>query len=475
MKPSLSQWRRGWALCAALLMQPAAADGLPARVTEALKQAGLPAEALSLQVVPAAGGRALLSHRADVAMNPASVMKLLTTYAALDRLGPAYTWRTELLSDAAPRDGRLDAPLYLRGSGDPKLTVEAFWLLLRQLRARGIHTLGGDLVLDRGRFEIAAQSAGQFDGEALEPYNVQPDALLVGFKSLRLKLEPDAATGRVRVYPELLPAGLGVDADIRLYEGECGDWKDELKATPGGTAGAWRLHVVGRYASGCAVRVWNQSPLNHAEFVGAVFRLLWAELGGRFEGRVIEAATPAGAQTLAMRESATLGELVRDINKFSNNVMARQLYLTLGAEAGTRPAGAAHAEAAVRTWLAERALELPSLVLDNGSGLSRSERLSAADTARLLQHAWISPWMPEFVASLPLAGIDGTVRNRLKNGPATGRARLKTGSLDAVKTLAGYVPDRHGRMLAVVAFVNHAQARGAQAALDAVVQWAASR
>jgi D-alanyl-D-alanine carboxypeptidase/D-alanyl-D-alanine-endopeptidase (penicillin-binding protein 4) len=208
--------------------------------------------------------------------------------------------------------------------------------------------------------------------------------------------------------------------------------------------------------------------LDHARYFSAAFATLWQGAGGSWTGRVREGVVPSDARRIALHESAPLAEVIRDVNKFSNNVMARQIYLTMGAEASRQPASAARAEAAVRVWLDSRGLPMPELVLENGSGLSRNERISAASLARLLRHAFDGPLMPELMASLPLVGVDGTMRKR--NG-AAGSAHIKTGLLADVRAIAGYVHAASGRRYAVVAIINHANAGSGQAAHDALLDW----
>jgi D-alanyl-D-alanine carboxypeptidase/D-alanyl-D-alanine-endopeptidase (penicillin-binding protein 4) len=170
--------------------------------------------------------------------------------------------------------------------------------------------------------------------------------------------------------------------------------------------------------------------------------------------------------------TVTLAEVVRDINKFSNNVMARQLFLTLGMAAGKRPARLEDGDRALREWLALRGLDFPELVLENGSGLGRQTRISPANMARLLQTGWRSAVMPELIASLPVSAVDGTMRKRLKENGVAGQAHIKTGSLEGVKTIAGYLLDRSGRRWVIVFFVNHAKAVAAGPAQDALLEWA---
>jgi D-alanyl-D-alanine carboxypeptidase/D-alanyl-D-alanine-endopeptidase (penicillin-binding protein 4) len=460
----------GLAALVAVTVPAGAADALPSPVARALDAAGVPASAAALYLQEVGGKRPRLSINASRPMNPASVMKLVTTYAALELLGPAYTWRTEAWALTLPADGELAGDLYLRGSGDPKLVFEQFWLLLRELRARGVAHIRGDLVLDRSRFAPAPHDPGAFDGEPLAAYNVGADALLLNYKALRLKLIPEDR--QVAVVPEPLPADLEILNLLKPATGPCGDWKDTVRPDLTLREAKARLVLTGVFPSACGERVLNVAVLDHPQFVLGVFRQLWQELGGRFEGAVRDAPVPAGALPLAAVESPALAEAVRDTNKFSNNVMARQLLLTLGAERSAVPASEVQGAAAVRAWLGQKGLEFPELVIENGSGLSRSERISAEHLGQLLLAAWRSPVMPEFIASLPVAATDGTMKRRLNGQGTAGRAHVKTGSLDGVRTLAGYLLDREGRRWVVVFLVNHSQAGGAvRAAQDALLEW----
>jgi serine-type D-Ala-D-Ala carboxypeptidase/endopeptidase (penicillin-binding protein 4) len=458
-------------LLALLPALAAAQDRLPSAVANALKAAGIPIAAVGIVVQDAASIEPRLAVNAGQPMNPASLMKLVTTFAALELLGPAYTWKTDIWSAAPLDNGVLAGDLFIRGSADPKLTFEQFWLLLRQLRARGVHEITGDLVLDRSLIAASDQDPSAFDEKPLRPYNVGPDALLLNFKTVRLTLVPDAAKKAVQVIAEPEPANLDITNLVRLGNNGCGDWKEGLRADLSQHANRWRLTLTGSYSASCGEKNWHLGVLPHSEYVRGVFEQLWRELGGSWRGNVRDGIVPADARQLAVIESAALSETVRDINKFSNNVMARQVFLTLGAESGKRPAKTEDADAAVRAWLTSRELRFPELVLDNGSGLSRRERISAGSLARLLVAAWKSAVMPELIASLPLAAVDGTMKKRLKENAVAGQAHIKTGTLEGVKSIAGYVLDRNGRQQIVVFLINHANVQAAQAAQDALLAW----
>jgi len=464
----------GWFLALALLClgNPAAADSLPAPVVRALKAVGIPATAVSLVVrdVDSIGTRA--SFNAHQPMNPASVIKLLTTYAALDTLGPAYTWQTEAWLQGALRDGTLEGDLYVRGGGDPKFTYEQFWRLLRQVRQRGVKDIRGDLVLDRSAFQLSDVDPGAFDDQPMRPYNAQPDALLLNFNAVTLRLMPDTATATVAVGIEPVLANLEIVNRLKLgQQASCGEWRDGLRADVFPHAAGVRLVLTGSYPASCGDLPWNLSPIVSRRYVAGVFAALWTELGGTFSGAVRDAPVPTDARLAAVLPSPTLSEVVRDINKYSNNVMARQLYLTLGLSSGHRPARNEDGEVAMRAWLTARNLEMPELILDNGSGLSRHTRISADHLAQLLQSAWTSAVMPELMASLPVTAMDGTMKKRLRQQGIAGQAHIKTGSLAGVLAVAGYVLDRSGHRATVVFLINHPNAGAARPVQDALLEW----
>jgi len=449
---------------------------LPVAVSQALATARIPAASVAVVVQELGVHHELLRANAAAAMNPASVMKLVTTYAALEQLGPAYRWKTEAYAAGPLADGVLDGDLVLKGGGDPKLDLEAFGRLVRALRGKGLREIRGSLVIDRSRFEAASGDAGRFDGDPFRPYNVLPDALLVNYKSLRFVFVAEPERAAVRVYAEPKPPALEIVSVLRLAEGACPEgsaFREMLKPTF--EPARQRVLFSGQFPASCGEKDLNVALLEPNDQVAGVLRQLWTESGGAWQGGVRDGAVPAGARLLHTLESPSLAEIVRDTNKFSNNIMARHLFLTLGAESGGAPANTQKSVAALRNWLTAKRIAVPELVMENGSGLSRAERISAGNLAALLQAAWQSPVMPEFIASMPIAGIDGTMRRRVKGEGVSGQAHIKTGLLSEVRSMAGYVLDRNGKRIVVVMIVNHANAFQAQPAMDALLRWVYER
>jgi len=455
-------------------------DVPPAEVAAALRSAGIPLSAVAIQVQPLQSDPATkspprLALNATRALNPASTMKLVTSFAALELLGPTFTWKTQAFTNGllsgALNEQVLEGDLILKGGGDPKLTIEHFWLLARGLRARGLKHIRGNLILDRGYFETAGHNPSRFDAEPLRPYNTGPDALLVNFKSVIFTFVPNIERGTAQVIAEPRPAQLDLAQTVRLADGPCNDWRARLKAEFQNTAASARVAFSGLYPASCGEKTWPVALLSHPNYIEGVFRDVWEGLGGTFSGSWRDGGTPPAARLMHVQESPSLAEVVRDVNKYSNNVMARQMFLTLSAETLKLPGSNERSAQTVKSWLAQRGLDVPELVLENGSGLSRIERISAGGLARVLDAAFASAVMPELMASLPVVAQDGTMRRRLKTDGVSGQAHIKTGSLSDVRAIAGYVLDRNGRRNVVVFIINHPNAVAGQAAQDALLRW----
>ncbi len=461
---------------------------LPPSVAAALKKSGIPADSVAL-VVAAADEQAPARLRlgGDRAVNPASVMKLVTTSAALDLLGPQFTWRTPFWIDGTVQQGLLRGNLHIQGGGDPKWVVERVGEALQAVQAAGVTVIRGDMVLDQTAFVLPKVDPAAFDGEALRPYNATPEALLVNFKSQVFTFVPDAAAGVARVAVEPPLAGVEVDAAVPLTRGPCRDWRSALQAQFGDPL---QVRFTGGYASQCGERTWAIAYPDPDRFAERAMEGLWRRQGGLLTGQVRLGAVPPSAKPLVEARSLPLSDIVADVNKFSNNIMAQQVFLTLGrlstdalqSAPGTVPlAGVGSFERSrallARWWQSRLGPGVPVPVLDNGSGLSRDERITADGLLALLRHAARQPYAAVLAQSLPVAGIDGTAarmgeRGVLKN--ALGNARVKTGSLRDVAALAGYVQGLGGQNWVVVAIVNHPQASQARPVLDAVLEWAAN-
>ena len=424
----------------------------------------------------------------------------------------------------------LQGNLVFKGYGDPKLNLEQFWLWLRELRQRGLREIRGDIVLDCSFFDEGVHDPAEFDNDPTRAYNVGPNALLLNLNALHLRVIPNAGQANALLEPDL--SGYAIKNRIRTAT------KQPCKGGDTYSARLEERNIVleGTIPADCGEVEEYFSLLPHGEYFFAVFSALWQELGGTLQGKMRVGNAPDNQVVFSTHRSPPLSDVIRDINKFSNNTMARQVFLTLGTipsagaatnsalapafqsispvpmadtppselapdnqlsdnaeaepeqpDAGSTASGnakplrcdpssnIARSTAVMRQWLNSRQLHFPELILENGSGLSRVERISPQSLADLLQHAAHSPFYAELAASLPILGMDGTMKKRFKDNEIAGYAHLKTGMLEGVKSLAGYVQAKSGEQWIVVFLINHPNAKHGQAAQDALIEWVQKR
>jgi len=460
------------ALIGVLLSGPAAAeDALPLSVQSALNHRQLPHSSLSVHVADLDSGEVLLQWQAGVPRNPGSTIKLLTTLAALDILGPTYTWHTDVYALGELIDGRLDGDLLIKGHGDPFLVTERVWQMLRRLRQAGIYEISGDLLLDDSYFDVGDYDPAEFDRQALRAYNVAPNALLMNFKVVRYWFEPKHKAGNVHIWFDPALTNLQTNNQLALVAGSCRGYQRGIAVSTNDAVD--KLTFSGKFPEGCKRYAMDRAVLGHREYALGLFSSLWRESGGVFDGTWKDALAPEDSEPTIEFQSLPLADVITRINKHSNNVMARQLLYTLSAEVLGEPGTEAGGRKAVREWLQRNGLEFSTLAFDNGAGLSRNARMTATDFGAMLSFAWRQPYMPEYVASMSVAGLDGTLSRRLEDGPLQGKAHLKTGSLDHVTAIAGYLQARSGRRFTIVVLQNHEDVhRGPGAEVqEALLRW----
>jgi len=461
-----------------LCMPQFALAELPNTVKDALKKIGLSEDRVSVyvQALPDQPDQIqppLITHHDRVALNPASTMKLLTSYAGLALLGPSYRWKTEVYSDAKPINGILEGNLYLKGYGDPTFMSVDFWRLLNNIRQLGIKEIKGDLIVDNSYFAVKLPASTGFDDESARAYNASPSALAVNLKAISFRFDSDASQVTIIPEPDLIE--VKVSNLLRVANVDCASWRNSLRYEVKPSADGAEVVFRGDYAPNCGGRYLDLLALDENYYTLAFFRKIWHELGGSFNGklRVIQApnAMPSNNVKLFQQDSRALGQVLPDINKWSNNLMARQLLMSIAGEKTDKPATEESGTLQVSQWLATLGLNFNELVIENGSGLSRIERISAQHMGQLLVSAYFSPVMPELMSSLPILGVDGTMLKRLQDSQLKGHAHLKTGSINDVSTIAGYMLGSHGQRYVVVFMANDAKVALIKPAQEALLTW----
>jgi D-alanyl-D-alanine carboxypeptidase/D-alanyl-D-alanine-endopeptidase (penicillin-binding protein 4) len=439
---------------AVMITAPLPAQELPEPIDRALTSLGIPADDVSILVHRIGAQAPLLSHLPDVPRNPASVMKVVTTWSALQLLGPDYVWPTEVYFDG-DFDGRtLYGDLVVKGHGDPYLVLEEFWKLLRGLRRIGLSEIEGDLILDDSYFAIVDNDPGAFDGQPYRTYNVIPNALLVNFKAIQFFFLADPVGGRVRVTSDPVLPNLEIRNRLELADGPCRGYQGGISFNMADPETLAEVVFDGAFPTRCNNYSLSRSVLQHDTYLYGLFRSLWGELGGSLHGRLENGAVPESARLVYTWRSPPLAEIIRSINKNSNNVMTRHLLLTIGAEHRGVPGTEANGVAVINEFLAAQGLHDGSLVMRNGAGLARESRVSATMLVELLEAAANDAYAPEFMASLSIAGLDGTTRGRFDAASGNGVMHVKTGRLDHVSALAGFAHADDGSLYVLALLVN---------------------
>lgn len=457
-----------------VLVSHIAHAGLPKPIASALKKAGIPESGASIYVQPVDGKHAQLSLNANKPMNPASVMKLVTTYAALDLLKPTFRWKTEVYRDAVLEDGVLHGNLIIKGYGDPSFKEDEFRRLLVSLRQQGLKKITGDLIIDKSYFATSVDHHKVFDNEKWRSYNALPSAFLVNGRHTSFKFT--AHEGSVNIAQEVELPEVKIVNNMTLAKNGCGSWRNRLTYDVNTSKTKAVVTFGGKFSSRCGEKYLELSLFDDEHYAYFMFKNLWKQLGGVFNGKLrSQTEMPLQVVKLVVQGSKPLANIVRDVNKWSNNVMARQILLTVAANYHDQPASEVRGMLAVKSWMADNGRNADNWVIENGSGLSRIERVTAKGLGEMLIDAYEGPLMSELMSSLPILSLDGTLISRLRKTPVSGRAHMKTGSINGVKAIAGYVLDAKNRRNVVVMMVNHAKASSSKKAQDALIEWVYNR
>ena len=463
-------------LCFVFIIQPLSCYGqsdLPKELSTAIKNVGFSRDGIGLYIQNVHSAEPLVAFQAQAPLNPASVIKLVTTAASLSILGPGYRWKNEILYSGKIDGDTLKGNLYFRGNGDPYLTPERFWRLLNRLSIYGIKNIRGDIIIDTTYFAPEPVDYNAFDNQPFRTYNVGPNAVLVGFQATEFHFAVAKQGVNIKPFPD--SPKLRVINKLKLTNDGCGSWQKRLNiGTQITKQGTLQITFSGRYARSCNKRTLYRRVTETEDHFQHFFLPLWKQLGGNFDGAIKQGEVPKKAKLAFEDESISLSEAIRYINKFSNNVMTRQVLLSIGAHSLGPPGTTEKGLMAIQRWLKQQQLDKHGLVLDNGPGLSRDSRISAEQLGGLLHFIYQQAYMPEFISSLPISGSDGEMAKRFLGEPLEGHAHMKTGLLDFVQTMAGYVTTAKGERYVVVLLINNSRAhtKSGKKLQDKVIRWA---
>jgi len=427
---------------------------IPDRIQRIIDGHNLPESSFSFYVQAVGADAPRFVFNAGKPMNPASAVKTITTFAALESLGPAFTWQTELYALGPIENGVLRGDLLVKGGGDPFLVEDQLRGMLKSLQRAGVERIQGNLVLDGSYFDPSVTGDELIDNQAGRAYNTRPSAVIANFQAMTFYFYPHPNGQDVIIHSDPRLPNVKITNRLRLVNRSCGGYQRGISYNLN-PEDPTEVIFEGSFPSRCSRYQMVREVLNAPDYTFGLFTTLWNELGGTLEGGLRVGAVPDDLEPIVVWNSVPLGDVIKSINKYSNNVMTRHLLLTLGAEVLGPPATVDKGIEAMKNYLELKSLDSTQLSLDNGAGLSRDTRVTTDLMTGLLQSAWASPYMPEFVASLPINGLDGTMRNRVRGTTMSGRMHVKTGSLDEVAAVAGFVYSQSNTIYTVVGIVNH--------------------
>jgi D-alanyl-D-alanine carboxypeptidase/D-alanyl-D-alanine-endopeptidase (penicillin-binding protein 4) len=427
---------------------------IPDRIQRIIDGHNLPESSFSFYVQEVGSATPRFAFNAGTPMNPASAVKTFTTLAALESLGPAFTWQTELYALGPIESGVLRGDLLMKGGGDPFLVEDQLRGMLKSLQRSGVEHIEGNLVLDGSYFDTSVEAGGLIDNQNGRAYNTRPNAVIANFQAMTFYFYPHVNGQDVIIHTDPRLPNVKISNRLSLVDRACGGFQRGISYNLN-PADPTEVIFEGSFPSRCPRYQMVREVLNAPDYTFGLFNSLWRELGGQLDGGLRVGAVPDDLEPLVIWNSVPLSDIIKSINKYSNNLMTRHLLLTLGAEVLGPPATVEKGIEAMKNYLELKSLDSTQLTLDNGAGLSRNTRVTTALMNAVLQSAWRSPWMPEFVASLPINGMDGTMRTRIRGTTMSGRMHVKTGSLDEVVAVAGYVYSQSNRVYTVAGIVNH--------------------
>lgn len=442
---------------------------LPAGIETAIKRSGLPKKDVSIYIKEAGSSNHVVAAlNADTTRTPASVIKVLSTYAAVLKLGFDYRWPTQFYVTGSLKNGVLHGDLVIKGFGDPTLNADDLDDIVSHIKAKGIRRVTGNIIIDRSFFKVGTKNSSHFDQNPYSPYNAMPDAMMFNERVSTICVAPNQND----VHKKHPDGSFVIHNQLQRVNKPCRgrySWPlvkiDDSKAVP-------EVWLKGKISKRCGNR--NICKVITKPYKSFYYALKDAmrNAGVQVNGNMRLRKVPSNARILFTHYSEPLEKIVSKTAKKSNNLYARHLLLFLGAKVYGAPATLEKGRRAVLKILQEHgALGSGTLHLDNGSGLSRTAKLNAKILAAVLDNAYERYGM-RWMKTLSIAGVDGTIKKRFRGTVVRNRAWMKTGTLKRVKNIAGYVKSRNGRYYTVVIIVNTRYGRWKAAKLqNEIIKW----
>lgn len=442
------------ALFLSLSILPAQAQTSVQSLAQALQQPGLSPQSTAIRVVSMKTGKEIISKNASQALMPASNMKIITSAAALTLLKPEFRFKTQFLTDGYVSGSTLKGNLYLKGFGDPVLSDERLAELVQELRYAGVETITGDLYVDDSFFDNQQTGKGWKTSYGAASYSARISALSLNLNTVEVRVRPTQAGQPAAI--NLKPANTFFEI---VNQTRTSAGRTSLKISRDLVNGKNRIIVSGNIYVRGRTEIEQINLDKPSLYVGNVTQGLLKREQIQLQGRLRKADTPAGSRILAITLSPPLNEVVAELNKKSINLIAENLLKFLGATFKGAPGTAEKGAAVIKEQFLVAQVGLPAnlpIVIADGSGLSPLNRMTADVLTRVLQHMFEQfDVSVDFMSSMAIAGVDGTLKKRMNTPELKRRVRAKTGFINGVSSLSGYVYTKNNDVVIFSILMNH--------------------
>ena len=417
-------------------------DGL-ASVDALIKKHQIPENKLSIILEDSESGERLISINPSTTRSPGSVTKIFTAFAALDLLGEAYQWRTDAFIEKENNNKEIVDHLLIRGGGDPSFSLKDLEELILNIRAKGIREIRDDIYFDQTFFRQRKKSTAKFDKSPLRPYNTMHSSLIVNSNKIDLSFNLNEQTGKPDITPLFLPIGIEIENNLSVGSGKCKDFRSKVTFDEKFRKQTLTILINGVYPAQCKNLDHDLAITRTEHYFFGVFKKLWLNSGGTINGYYKKKNKSNKHVLVAHVFSEELSTALEVMLKESDNLTARNIFLSL-------PEFSKRKELRNSRKLLYGSMKENNIywhfrnIIDNGSGLSRVTRIKAESVMSLIQEIDQGTKFSSIKSMLPISGVDGTLKNIYQSKLLRGQLRLKTGTLNGVRCLAGFITTKSG-------------------------------
>jgi D-alanyl-D-alanine carboxypeptidase/D-alanyl-D-alanine-endopeptidase (penicillin-binding protein 4) len=422
----------------------------------------------SFGIVNLADDQVIGIHNEKKLFNSASLVKIITTYIGLKELGPDFSWRSDFYYTGDIVGETLKGDIVFKGTGDASFSVEDLEGMIREIQGKGIKRIEGNLLFDTSYFGLIPNEV-TFDSNPMRAYNVVPSAISLQSNTINFRFTSHKNKVKIVAKPNI--KYLKIINNIKSTREKCLSWREKLNYETKINEQQSTLNFSGKFSRKCKVKELDLAMLDWQTYFYHTFKQKWLDNGGWFNGNFIDTSgTLADDRLLVSHYSEPLSSLIRDTNKYSLNLMSRNLILTVIANKNNVQPTEEMVNPYIKNWLSKNKIDNEGLFIDNGAGLSRDIKISINQFLMILQNIYYDPMMPEIISSFPIAGIDGTLKKRMKNSPIRMNGHFKTGSMNEVSAMAGFFLNNDKEMNIFVFMMNGKKANMSQNFQEALIE-----